>query len=176
MPYPELPVIYPHFETPRLIIKELTLEDTEAVFHLFADPNVVELMDIEPLQSLAEAEEVIQFHINDIGTRWGLFHKQDNTMIGTYGFHCWNLNEPTSIEIGYDLAKAYWGQRLMTEAIHPVIDFGFDELMVSKIEATPHKNNQRSIVLLERLGFNREKELRDDHYDYFVMKAQWARK
>ncbi len=176
MSYPELPVKYPHFETPRLIIKELTLEDTEAVFGLFSDPDVVELMDIKPLQSLAEAEEIIKFHINDIGTRWGLFHKQDEKLIGTYGYHCWNLNEPTSIEIGYDLAKAYWGQGLMTEAIPPVIDFGFDGLSVSKIEATPHRNNQRSIELLERLGFDREKELRDDHYYYFVMKDRWERK
>lgn len=176
MPYSETSGEFPTFETPRLMLRELALEDTEGVFQLFSDPDVVELMDIEPVQTLAEAEEIISFHINDTGTRWGLFSKKDGSLIGSCGYHCWHQAESSSIELGYDLAKAHWGQGLMAEALLAVIDFGFEGLGVSKIEATPHKDNQRSIVLLERLGFDREDELREDQWYYFVMKDQWQRK
>lgn len=176
MPHSETPVEFPDFETSRLMLRELTLEDTEGIFQLFSDPDVVELMDIEPVQTLAQAEETIRFHINDSGTRWGLFDKKDGALIGSCGYHCWNQTEPISIELGYDLAKAYWGQGLMTEALRPVIDFGFEGLNVPKIEATPAVENHRSIRLLEKFGFQRAEELVDGLYYYFVMKDQWQQK
>lgn len=45
-------------------------------------------MDIEPCNDIKEAEEIIQFHIDDKGCHWGLFDKKDNKFIGTRVFHC----------------------------------------------------------------------------------------
>jgi ribosomal-protein-alanine N-acetyltransferase len=169
----KLPINYPVLSTPRLTIKELTLDDTEAVFQLFSDPEVTEHMDIEPAKSLEDAEKIISFHINDIGTRWGLFDKQTEKMLGTCGYHCWDQDEPSSIEIGYDLARAYWGKGLMSEALPPIIDFGFEAFGVSQIYGTIEIANERSIRVLERLGFTSRDELEDGLFYYYITKEQW---
>ncbi|WP_409272757.1 GNAT family N-acetyltransferase [Neobacillus sp. SCS-31] len=59
---------YPIFETERLQLRELTLDDTEEVLRHFSDPLVVEFMDIEVCKSREEAAEIISFHLHDAGT------------------------------------------------------------------------------------------------------------
>ena len=43
---------FPRFQTPRVNLRLLTLDDAEAVFRHFADPGVTEFADNEPLESL----------------------------------------------------------------------------------------------------------------------------
>lgn len=152
--------MFPTMETDRLVLRELTLEDREEVFQHFASADVTEFMDIEPCQDLAEAEEIIQFHLDDTGTRWGMFSKETGRLVGTLGYHCWVPDEARA-EIGFDLAKEFWGQGLMQEALRPVLQFAFDKMELGLIEATVEQLNLRSLKLMERLGFQRDAELRD---------------
>ncbi|MDU0206416.1 GNAT family N-acetyltransferase [Paenibacillus sp. MAH-36] len=54
----------------------------------------------------------------------------------TCGFHCWYQEERSRAEIGFELAKGYWGKGIMLEALEPVIDFGFTQMGLVIIEAT----------------------------------------
>ncbi|PJN54356.1 hypothetical protein PAEVO_10770 [Paenibacillus sp. GM2FR] len=81
-------MIYPNIETERLFMRELNLDDVEAVYKHFSFPEVTRFMDIEVCKDLREAEEIIAFHIHDSGCRYGLFNKENNERIGTCGFHC----------------------------------------------------------------------------------------
>ncbi|AWV33655.1 hypothetical protein MHH60_00850 [Paenibacillus sp. FSL H7-0716] len=40
-------------------------------------------MDIEPCKDLVEAEEIIQYHLEDLGCRWGMFENAKNEFVGT---------------------------------------------------------------------------------------------
>ncbi|WP_141136750.1 GNAT family N-acetyltransferase [Paenibacillus herberti] len=83
----------------RLNLRILTLRDSEGVFKHFSD------------------EEIIAFHIEDLGCRWGLFDKNDNSLIGTCGFHYLrNTNDDFTAEVGFDLSKQRWGRGLMVKA------------------------------------------------------------
>lgn len=155
--------------TNRLLLRELSLNDTESVFKHFSDPEVTRFMDIEPCVKLEEAEEIIQFHIDDSGCRYGLFIKSSGDLAGTCGYHCWRKESPSIAEIGFDLSSPYWGQGLMQEALVELLKLGFDDMQLDMIEATVEQDNIRSQKLLNRMNFVREDELRDGLY-YYTLK------
>ncbi len=127
-------------------------------------------MDIDACQDLREAEEMIAFHINDTGCRYGLFNKENNELIGTCGFHCWlNVNQETKAEVGFDLSPKYWGRGLMQEALMEVIRIGFELMKLDYIEATTEVENLRSQRLLKKMGFTQESELKDNLL-YFTLR------
>ncbi|MWC30326.1 GNAT family N-acetyltransferase [Paenibacillus sp. MMS18-CY102] len=168
-------VIFPALETERLKLSLLTLEDSAAVYSHFADENVTRFMDISPCKDISEAEEIIRFHIEDTGCRWGIVSKSDGQFIGTCGFHCWMQGEQARAEIGFDLGKEHWGKGFMHEAMKPVIAFGFNDMGLALIEATVEQENERSIKLLEKLKFEREQELRDQLVYYYLGRERWVR-
>lgn len=125
-------------------------------------------MDIAPLKNKKDAEDFIRFHIEDTGCRWGIFYKDNGELIGTVGFYCWSKVQKKA-EIGYDLKKNYWGKGIMTEALQMVIQFGFNHMDLHIIDANVVVKNPNSIKLLNKLSFNREKELRkNDIYFYLI--------
>jgi [ribosomal protein S5]-alanine N-acetyltransferase len=148
---------YPAIETDRLIMRELTLGDVEAVYRHFSIPEVTRFMDINGCKDLREAEEIITFHIDDTGCRYGLFSKEDNDLIGTCGFHCWITEEEESrAELGFDLSPRYWGRGLMQEALIEMLHIGFELMKLDYIEATTEIENVQSQKLLKKMNFKQE--------------------
>ncbi|RIX48636.1 N-acetyltransferase [Paenibacillus nanensis] len=150
---------FPSLETERLVLRLLTLKDGPAVFRHFADEEVTRFMDIAPCKDLQEAEEIIRFHLEDSGCRWGLFDKKNGELVGTSGYHCWVTKPERRAEIGFDLSKSYWGLGYMTEALKPILAYGFGPMNLERIEATVEPGNARSRRLLEKLGFQAGGEL-----------------
>ncbi len=159
---------FPELHTNRLLLREIKLEDTAGLFALFSDPQITEFMDIDPLKSESEAADIIEFHFNDSGCRWGLFDHETGTLIGTCGYHRWRKGDINTAEIGYDLAPAYWGQGIMQEALQAIINFGFTEMGLVIIEAEVEPDNGRSINLLKKLGFYADLS-RDEALEWFLL-------
>ncbi|WP_331459319.1 GNAT family N-acetyltransferase [Paenibacillus sp. FJAT-27812] len=89
--------------------------------------------------------------------------------MGTCGYHYLRKTDDVfTAEVGFDLSKRYWGKGLMFEAMKVVIDFGFSKMGLTIVDATVEPENERSIRLLRKLGFEREIELRD-HLIYFYL-------
>ncbi|MCR2807103.1 GNAT family N-acetyltransferase [Paenibacillus soyae] len=150
--------VFPTIDTERLTLRLLTLEDAPAVYRHFSQAEVTRFMDIPPCKDMREAEDIIQFHIDDSGCRWGLFDRETGQLAGTCGYHCWVSGPEARAEIGFDLSTAYWGQGLMGEALRPVLELGFTRMGLERVEATVEPGNVRSIRLLEKLGFHRHEE------------------
>lgn len=163
-------IMYPQLETPRIQLQLLTLDHVEEVFSLFSDSEITKFMDIEPCKTLEEAEEIIQFHIDDSGCRWGLFEKESSQFIGTIGFHYLRKADQFIAEVGFDLHKAYWGKGFMTEAMKEVMSFGFSSMGLDIIDATVDPKNERSIHLMKKLGFRVEPELKDGLLYFYLKK------
>ncbi|WP_339277636.1 GNAT family N-acetyltransferase [Paenibacillus sp. FSL W8-0426] len=163
---------FPRLETERLMMRELTLQDAASILNHFTDPEVIKFMDIEACKDIAEAEEIIAFHINDSGCRYGLFSKEKDELLGTCGYHCWMANQDgTRAEIGFDLAPRYWGKGIMQEALRELIPMGFDLMQLQYIEATTEQKNDQSQKLLTRLGFKQEPFLKDNLL-YFTLRRE----
>ncbi len=162
-------MIFPKIETERLFLRTLTLEDAESVAEHFSDIEVSHFVDIGPNES---AEDIITFHINDTGCRWGIFLKEKPIkLIGTCGYHCWLRNEKKpEAEIGFDLSKSYWGKGYMKEAMVPLITFCFNVMGLSNINTFIHTENIRSKKFIKKLGFLRTDEIKDTHHKYILNK------
>ena len=94
---------------------------------------------------------------------WCLAFPGDGAAIGAAGF--WNFDSSRHCaEIGYELHPEYWGQGLMGEALRAILDFGFLQLGLHRVEANPLAGNDGSQRLLENLGFQLEGTLRQRHF------------
>lgn len=151
----------PRFETDRLVLRGVRPEDDlPALYELFADPRVAEYTDTGPFETLADATKVMMW-ITQIfderrGMRWAItLSNAETALIGTCGFNHWHRWN-NSAEIGYDLAHRHWGKGLATEALRPVIRFGFERMDLNRIEADVTVGNDGSARVLEKLGFEEE--------------------
>ena len=80
--------------------------------------------------------------------------------VGYLGLFQWSQRERRA-ELGYLLAKPYWGQGLMKEVLPEVVRFGFEVMHLHRIEARVDPRNVGSVRLLQGLGFRQEGLLRD---------------
>lgn len=146
----------------------LAESDIRDLLALFADPAVVEFMDIDPLESLAEARDIVawarELALRERGLRWSIRRAGQAALIGTVGFNLLEMERGRRGEIAYDLARAEWGRGVMSEILPHVLDFGFGRLGLRRLEAMVTVGNARSCALLERHGFACEGTLRDHAY------------
>jgi ribosomal-protein-alanine N-acetyltransferase len=146
-------------------LSPLARADAEDLFAHFADPAVVEFMDIDAHASLDEALGVIgwsqSLRAAGTGARWAVHSRRESAFVGTIGFNSLVWERGRRGEIGYDVARRYWGKRVMDQVLPVVLDFGFETLGLRRIEAMVTDGNAPSCRLLERHGFEREGLLRD---------------
>lgn len=149
----------PTLETDRLILRGMRVSDTEDMFEYARCPSVTQYLTWNPHTDPAETREYLTY----VGQRyrtgdfydWAVVDRESGHMIGTCGFTSFNCPHDTA-EIGYVLNPAYQGKGLATEAVRRVLDFGFDELGLHRIEAHFMEGNDASRRLMERVGMTFE--------------------
>lgn len=94
---------------------------------------------------------------------WAIRRSSDGLLIGGVGFSDHKIGTVHSSELGYWLAKPYWGKGIMTEVVKVVTAFGFKELGLIRITAHIFAFNKGSARVLEKAGFLCEGHLRS-HY------------
>lgn len=158
---------FPVLETERLVLRQLSQGDARDIFHYFSLDEVTKFYDLESFTYINQAEELIsrwsQRFDRNLGVRWGITLRSENGIIGTCGFHDWRKNHQKA-EIGYELTPEYWRNGIMTEAIQKVIDYGFNNLGLNRIEAFVEPENIRSRKVLEKKGFKEEGTLEENFY------------
>jgi len=157
---------FPEIETDNLILREIMPEDRDAIYAIFGDEEVTRYYDLATMRTRKEADELIDFFDERFETesmiRWGITRKDDDVVIGTCGYVLLHRHRG---EIGYDLLHSEWGKGIMAEALDAIIDFGFSDMGLHRVEAMVMAENMASTRLLQKLGFTQEGTLRD--YDYF---------
>jgi ribosomal-protein-serine acetyltransferase len=87
----------------------------------------------------------------------------DELMVGMISLHNIDyLNHKAYI--GYWLDADHLGKGIMTEAVRSLMEYGFDELEINRIEIRAGVNNSRSRAIPERLGFRQEGVLREGEF------------
>lgn len=154
---------FPVLETERLLLRDITTEDAEDILAFFSDCQVMRYYGSNPKKTIGEIEDLIK-RLRDgyesrVRIRWGITLKGSGRIIGTCGFHNMDMDDRRA-EIGYELARDYWRQGIMSEAVSKVIDYGFGEMSINRIEAFYDPKNEASERLLKKLGFQVEGCLR----------------
>ncbi|MBC7810605.1 MAG: GNAT family N-acetyltransferase [Burkholderiales bacterium] len=160
---------FPTISTERLLLREIVAADASDVLAFRGDAEV-QRYNSEPLTQLHEALDFINTMHDGFAAKqwilWGIVLVSENKVVGSCSVNDWNQSHNRA-EIGYDLARAYWGRGIAAEAVRAIIDWTFVNLQVNRIEAQTITDNARSVRMLERLGFyrdgiRREYSLEDD--------------
>ena len=159
--------MFPILETERLILREITKDDTNAIFDCFSNEDVTRFYGLETMQRSEQAEQMIDFfsksYIEKRGVRWGIERKGVKGIIGTVGFNSW-LAKHRRAEIGYEIHPEYWRKGYTAEAVFKVLSHGFVEMNLTRIGAIIFLENEASNRLLTKLGFQKEGVLRNYMY------------
>jgi ribosomal-protein-alanine N-acetyltransferase len=147
-----------------LILREQRVSDYEDFYNYISKPIVKEYI-LSPLpNSLEDSKEELNYwnglFYKRSGIYWAIAIKKSDRMIGSIGFHEINYINNRA-EISYDLTREAWGKGIMSLAMNKVLDFGFGNMGINRIQASTVKENVASIKLLERCGFQKEGVLRN---------------
>lgn len=142
------------FQTPRLILRQITIEDAPLILELNSDPEIVKYVHEPTLKNVEQAQKIIQDIIlpqykNNLG-RWAIINKKNNQFMGWCGLKY--RPELDEIDLGYRLMQQYWGKAYATEAAQHTLDYGFNHLKLSLITGRAHIENIASVKVLEKIG------------------------
>lgn len=137
----------PTLETNRLVLREFTENDLQAIYEIFGDETVNRFLPWFPLKSLAEAKA---FFEKRLGSKQGQYHyavcfKEEKLPIGYV-----DVSAEDSHDLGYGLRKEFWHQGIITEACKAVIE-QLKKDGVPYITATHDIHNPRSGEVMKRL-------------------------
>lgn len=152
-------------DTERLILQAVTPEVYDYIFQL----GEQQAMDFFGCTTEEELASKRIRHTNGLRTHnktflyFQLIEKKTDEMIGWCGFHTW-YTDHNRAELGYGLsAEQFKRKGFMSEAIPPVLEYGFNEMNLHRIEAFAAPWNKASIKLLKYNNFERE-GLMKEHY------------
>lgn len=147
-------------ESNRLLLREITLNDADFIFKLMNDPAWIQNIGDREIYSVKDAEDYIQSKIfasyqeNGFGF-YVIELKDSQERVGSAGLV--NREGLEHIDIGYALLPDYRGHGYAFEATKMIYDYGTKSLGLDKIVAIVNPKNQKSILLLEKLGLEFER-------------------
>jgi len=150
---------FPEIKTERLLLRKIQVSDCDVILFLRTDKNVTKFIErpehrktknmSEAIKLIKELEGYIERNTSII---WGIALENEPSIIGTICL--WNFTQNNKIaEIGYDLDPKFQNKGIMSEAMKMIVEFGFNELNLEKIEAFTHAENLHSKKLLDTHGF-----------------------
>jgi [ribosomal protein S5]-alanine N-acetyltransferase len=149
------------FETQRLRLRKPVLADAGEIFRQYAqDAEVTKYLTWVPYGRVEETREFIQTCLSmwreGHSFHWTIGRKEDDQLLGMITArvdgHKW--------ELGYVLAREYWGRGYMTEAVKSVIKTAFEDAAVYRVWAVCDVDNVASARVMEKAGMKREGLLR----------------
>ena len=162
----------PCMETPRLILRKIVVSDYMDMYEYSRDSGVTRYLTWHPHKSpdetLAYVESLQKRYNDGKFYDWGIELRENGKFVGTCGFTTIHVGQ-NKAEIGYVLAKPYWGQGIVPEAVVHVMRFGFMELGFNKIEARFMDGNVKSGRVMKKCGMTFEKTL----FDAFHIKNEY---
>lgn len=156
-----------NIETNELLLEELSYKDLEMVHQLHSYPEVDAFSTIGIPKSLDETNEIIQVPILDQynSTRkffsWKILLKSNNEFIGVAELKR-EIDQFRKGEINFKMVPSFWNNGYATSAAKAVINFGFEALLLHRIEAITATENLGAIRVLEKSGLTNEGKLQQN--------------
>ena len=154
---------FPQLRGKRARLRGPTVDDTDDLFALFSDPEVMRYWSRAPMRERGEAEGLIgemreAFERREL-INWVVADHEDR-VIGTCTLFHFDPRHRRA-EVGYALRSDHWGRGLASEAVALAIDWALRTLDLHRVEADIDPRNEASRRVLERLGFRSEGVLRE---------------
>lgn len=167
-------------DTARLTLRPFTADDLDEFALIGSDPEVMRyIADGKPQsreQTAARLSAIIEHRSRHGFGLWAAVHKSSGELAGFCGLQF--LDQTSEVEVGYRLAKRFWGVGLATEGAATSLRYGFDHLALERIVAVVHPLNAASSRVLEKNGLRYVKVARFYNMDlryYAITREEFER-
>lgn len=151
------------YKSNTIILREFLPEEQQLFIELFKDEEVARYI---PSRSTAQYLELFKDTLTDYGNsplgRWGIFDVPTQDFIGMCLARSFKYI-PDQVEIGYVLAKKYWGKGIASEVSKALVAFCFKHTNTNQVVAVTDLKNIGSQKVLEKAGLKRLKDLKRDN-------------
>lgn len=143
------------YETERLILRPMSVEDRDFIFELYNRPSFIRYIGDRNLKTVADAENYIrnrfmpQFEKLGFGN-YLMLTKDKGEKIGGVGI--FEREGLDVVDIGFSLLEEFEGKGYAYEAAQKVKSIGMDDFGLKKISAITSKDNFSSQKLIQKLG------------------------
>lgn len=143
--------------TERLLLRQLRAEDREAFAAINADREVMQWIGTSTLDR-RRSDELWWRVLTEWKTvghgLWGIERLADGELLGFCGLAIPSFMPQLlpAVEIGWRLRRDAWGKGYATEAARAAIACGWEVLELAQVIAIVHPDNERSLLLGDRLG------------------------
>ncbi|UMQ40507.1 GNAT family N-acetyltransferase [Chryseobacterium sp. Y16C] len=150
------------YETERLIIRPMSLEDGEFILDLYNRPKFIQFIGDRHIKTVTDAENYIKEKFLPQFERLGygnylVLTKEGNHKIGGVGI--FEREGLDVVDIGFSLLDEFEGKGYAYEAASKVKSIGIDDFGLKKISAITSKGNFSSQKLIEKLGLKFQKHI-----------------
>lgn len=146
------------FRTDRLTLRPVEPSDAHAIFHAYAqDPDVTRFLTWRPHRHARETEAYVASCAAAASRTYVLVGRHDGVLRGAFDLR---QGPPHCLSVGYVLARPWWGQGLMAEALTEVAQWAMAQAAVWRIGAVCDVDNLASAKVMEKAGLVREGLLR----------------
>jgi [ribosomal protein S5]-alanine N-acetyltransferase len=156
-------VIFPEtFESERLTLRRPLQEDASYIFERYAsDPEVTKYINWKTHSSIVETKEFLE----RVAEKWDGLGERNyviesrNGASGPIGMIAMRHVEESEIQFGYVLAREYWKQGLMSEALIMLVSWALGKEQISRVSALCDVENLASARIMEKAGLTKERRL-----------------
>lgn len=159
-------------ETQRLLLRHFVISDLDDLFTFYSDPDVIRYIPDAP-RTYEETKEELEWFLNghpkfpELGL-WATLYKETGQFIGRCGLLPWTIDEQHEVEVAFALSKENWGQGLATEAASALVQYGFENLQLSRLICVIDRDHKGSIHVATKIGMTFEKESKDEYGPFLV--------
>lgn len=151
-------------ETNRLILRELTYDDFEALYNVLADSDIMEhypyTFDENRVRNWI-IRNIERYNTDGFGL-WAVVLKESGEMIGDCGITMQSIDDKLLPETGYHIRKVQQNKGYAIEAAAECIRYGFEELHFDSLYSYMKYTNTSSARVAVKNGMKFIKEYADD--------------
>ena len=155
-------------ETDRCIIREMTEEDLDAIYEVYAGESITRYME-GLYESRQEELECTRSYIQNAYRFWGygtwvIERKKDKKIIGRVGFNLRDGYE--DVELGFVIMEKEQQKGYAYECCQAVIKVGKEEYEFERVQTLVKEENIPSVNLCCKLGFQNQGKVQADGEEY----------
>ena len=145
-----------NLQTNRILLRPWRESDAETLFKFASDTEVGPRAGWPPHKSVEESMNIIRT-VFSADTMWAVEWKETGEAIGCVGYLHASVSNlkiaDDQCEVGYWIARPYWGKGICTEALRLVVDYCFYEKGFSVFWGDYFPENPASGRVMEKCGF-----------------------
>jgi ribosomal-protein-alanine N-acetyltransferase len=148
----------PILESERLHLLPIASAHAPDLHPMFSDREVMRHTDYPETRTLEETlarMQIYLFPVPEWQATWVPVCKSSGAVMGLVNYHHredWNRR----VEMGFILARRYWGKGFMSEAVRALLKYCFLSLDMHRVEVTINPTNRAAIRMIEAVGFRFE--------------------